>query len=89
MFVLERLESPGGPIALVTMDDRTGERRPNILGRAALESLAELLPELENGDFGGLVLTGKPGSFSGGADLDEFPQIESREQAIEGSRAGH
>ena len=89
MFALERRDSPDGPIALVTMDDGTGERRPNILGRAALESLAELLAELEDGDFTALVLTGKPGSFSGGADLDEFPRIESREQAIAGSRAGH
>jgi len=89
MFALERLDSPDGPVALVTMDDGTGERRPNILGRTALESLAELLPELEAGDFGALVLTGKLGNFSGGADLDEFPRIESREQAIAGSRAGH
>jgi len=78
-----------GSLAIVTMDDGAGERRPNVLGRAALESLAELLPELEEGEFSALVITGKPGSFSGGADLDEFPRIERREQAIEGSRAGH
>jgi 3-hydroxyacyl-CoA dehydrogenase/enoyl-CoA hydratase/carnithine racemase len=35
------------------------------------------------------VITGKTGSFSGGADVKEFPRIERREQAIEGSRAGH
>src|SRR5438094_10335925 len=84
-FSLERR----GSIAVVTMDDGGDERRPNVLGRAALESLAELLPELEEGAFSALVVTGKPGSFSGGADLDEFPRIETREQAIEGSRAGH
>jgi 3-hydroxyacyl-CoA dehydrogenase/enoyl-CoA hydratase/carnithine racemase len=84
-FRLERRDS----VALVTMDDATREGRPNILGRGALESLAELLPELEQDDFSSLVITGKPGSFSGGADLDEFPRIETREQAIEGSRAGH
>ena len=84
-FHLERRDS----VALVTMDDGSREGRPNILGRGALQSLAELLPELENGDFTALVITGKPGSFSGGADLDEFPRIESREQAIDGSRAGH
>jgi 3-hydroxyacyl-CoA dehydrogenase/enoyl-CoA hydratase/carnithine racemase len=84
-FHLERRDS----VALVTMDDRSREGRPNILGRGALESLARLLPELEEGDFSALVITGKPGSFSGGADLDEFPRIETREQAIEGSRAGH
>jgi 3-hydroxyacyl-CoA dehydrogenase/enoyl-CoA hydratase/carnithine racemase len=84
-FSLERVDS----VALVTMDDGAGKSRPNVFSRAALGSLAELLPELEEGDFSALVITGKPGSFSGGADLDEFPLIERREQAIEGSRAGH
>ncbi len=84
-FSLERVDT----VALVTMDDGAGKARPNVFGRAALGSLAELLPELEEGDFSALVITGKPGSFSGGADLNEFPLIEQREQAIEGSRAGH
>src|SRR5947208_4165294 len=83
-FRLEQRDS----VALVTMDDGTREGRPNIFGRGTLESLAELLPELEQGEFSALVITGKPGSFSGGADLEEFPRIETREQAIEGSRAG-
>lgn len=84
-FHLDRRDS----VALVTMDDGTRAGRPNILGRGALESLARLLAELEQTSFSALVITGKPGSFSGGADLDEFPRIETREQAIEGSRAGH
>ena len=84
-FSLERVDS----VALVTMDDGAGKGRPNVFSRAALESLAELLPELEEGDFSALVITGKPGSFSGGADLNEFPLIERREQAVQGSRAGH
>ena len=87
-FRLERLDSPAGTVALVTMDDGTGPGRPNVFGRAALESLQRLLPELEEGDFAALVITGKPGSFAAGADLEEFPRIERREQAIEGSRAG-
>jgi 3-hydroxyacyl-CoA dehydrogenase/enoyl-CoA hydratase/carnithine racemase len=84
-FHLDRRDS----VALVTMDDGSRQGRPNILGRGALESLAQLLPELEESTFTALVITGKPGSFCGGADLDEFPRIETREQAIEGSRAGH
>ena len=84
-FHLDRRDS----VALVTMDDGTRAGRPNILGRGALESLARLLPELEESTFSALVITGKPGSFCGGADLDEFPRIETREQAIEGSRVGH
>ena len=46
-FSLERVDS----VALVTMDDGTGKGRPNVFSRAALESLAELLPELEEGDL--------------------------------------
>jgi 3-hydroxyacyl-CoA dehydrogenase/enoyl-CoA hydratase/carnithine racemase len=84
-FSLDRVDS----VALVTMDDGAGKGRPNVFSRAALESLARLLPELENGDFSALVITGKDGSFSGGADLNEFPLIERREQAIQGSRGGH
>jgi len=60
-----------------------------VLGRAGLASLHRLLPELEQGDFRAIVLTGKPFVFCAGADVDEFPQIRTREQAIEGSRAGH
>ena len=84
-FHLDRRDS----VALVTMDDGTRAGRPNILGRGALESLARLLPQVEESSFTALVITGKPGSFCGGADLDEFPRIETREQAIQGSRAGH
>jgi 3-hydroxyacyl-CoA dehydrogenase/enoyl-CoA hydratase/carnithine racemase len=84
-FRLDRVDT----VALVTMDDGSRPGRPNVFGPAALESLARLLPELEQGDFSALVITGKTGSFSGGADVKEFPRIERREQAIEGSRAGH
>ena len=42
-FHLDRRDS----VALVTMDDGTRAGRPNVLGRGALESLAQLLPELE------------------------------------------
>ncbi|HYZ18526.1 MAG TPA: 3-hydroxyacyl-CoA dehydrogenase NAD-binding domain-containing protein [Gaiellaceae bacterium] len=87
-FRLERLDSPHGTTALVTMHNGDSER-PNVLGREALESLAAVLPELEGGDFAALVLTGKPGSFCAGADVDAFPRISSAEEAIEASRAGH
>jgi 3-hydroxyacyl-CoA dehydrogenase/enoyl-CoA hydratase/carnithine racemase len=47
-----------------------------------------LLPELEEGGWAALVLTGKPFVFAAGADITEFPDA-TRELAIEGSRAGH
>jgi 3-hydroxyacyl-CoA dehydrogenase/enoyl-CoA hydratase/carnithine racemase len=87
-FRLERLDSQTGTVAVVTMHNGDAER-PNVFGRQALESLAGLLPELEAGDFAALVITGKPGSFSAGADVDAFPRISSPDEAIEASRAGH
>ena len=83
-FRLERQ----GDVGVVTMHNGDAHR-PNVFGRAALESLAKLLPELEAASFPALVFTGKAGSFAAGADLAEFPKIETREQAIAGSRAGH
>jgi 3-hydroxyacyl-CoA dehydrogenase/enoyl-CoA hydratase/carnithine racemase len=82
-FRLERDENVG----IVTIDNGVAGR-PNVFGRAALESLAALLPELEREPLEALVFTGKAGSFAAGADLDEFPKIETREQATAGSRAG-
>jgi 3-hydroxyacyl-CoA dehydrogenase/enoyl-CoA hydratase/carnithine racemase len=84
LFKLRR----AGTVALVTIDNGEDWQKPTFLGRAALESLASVLDELEHGDFEALVLTGKPFVFCAGADVDEFPGIE-RERAIAGSRAGH
>ena len=87
-FSLQRVESEGGAIALVTLDNGQDHTKPTTLGRTALESLERLLPELEGGDWAGLVVTGKPFVFSAGADIDQFPDV-TPELAHEGSRAGH
>ena len=77
-----------GAVALVTIDNGEDHTRPTFFGRAALESLERLLPELEEGDWDALVLTGKPFVFAAGADVTQFPGA-TRELAVEGSRAGH
>jgi 3-hydroxyacyl-CoA dehydrogenase/enoyl-CoA hydratase/carnithine racemase len=77
-----------GRIALVTIDNGENHTKPTFFGRAALESLDRLLPELEEGDWAALVLTGKPFVFAAGADMNEFTNA-TRELAMEGSRAGH
>jgi 3-hydroxyacyl-CoA dehydrogenase/enoyl-CoA hydratase/carnithine racemase len=77
-----------GPLALVTIDNGEDYTKPTFFGRAALDSLKQLLSELEEGDWAALVLTGKPFVFAAGADITEFPDA-TRELAIEGSRAGH
>jgi 3-hydroxyacyl-CoA dehydrogenase/enoyl-CoA hydratase/carnithine racemase len=76
-----------GRVALVTIESGD-EAKPAVLGRRALESLAALLPELEQGDWEALVLTGRDSVFCAGADIDEFRGITA-ERAREGSRAGH
>jgi 3-hydroxyacyl-CoA dehydrogenase/enoyl-CoA hydratase/carnithine racemase len=73
----------------VTVDNGEDHTKPTVFGRSAFESGARVLDELESGDWVALVVTGKPFVFAVGADLNEFPRIRSREEAIAGSRAGH
>ncbi len=75
-------------IAVLTLDNGEDWTKPTTLGREALESLDRALDTLERGDYGGLVVTGKPFVFCVGADIDTFPDV-TPELAREGSRAGH
>jgi 3-hydroxyacyl-CoA dehydrogenase/enoyl-CoA hydratase/carnithine racemase len=88
-FHLQRIDTRLGPVALVTMDNGEDWQQPNVFGRAALESLHELLPRLRTPDWQGLVLTGKPFVFAAGADLTEFPQMTDPELARLAGKAGH
>jgi 3-hydroxyacyl-CoA dehydrogenase/enoyl-CoA hydratase/carnithine racemase len=88
-FKLQSLDRPEGRVALVTIDNGEDHTKPTAFGRSAFESGLRVLSELESGDWAALVVTGKPFVFAVGADLNEFPRIRSREQAIAGSRAGH
>jgi 3-hydroxyacyl-CoA dehydrogenase/enoyl-CoA hydratase/carnithine racemase len=76
-----------GDLAIVTIDNGEDYTKPSTFGRAALESLATTLDELEGGEFAAMVLTGKPFVFGVGADIDEFPDTAA--EAELGSRAGH
>jgi 3-hydroxyacyl-CoA dehydrogenase/enoyl-CoA hydratase/carnithine racemase len=82
------VETDGGALALVTIDNHEDHAKPTFFGRAGLASLERLLPRLEDGDWTALVITGKPFVFAAGADITEFPGV-TRELAIAGSRAGH
>jgi 3-hydroxyacyl-CoA dehydrogenase/enoyl-CoA hydratase/carnithine racemase len=88
-FKLNRVESPVGPIALVTVDNGEDYRKPTTLGRSAFASAVALIDELESGGWAAMVLTGKPFVFCVGADIDEFTRMPSKEAALEGTRAGH
>jgi 3-hydroxyacyl-CoA dehydrogenase/enoyl-CoA hydratase/carnithine racemase len=78
-----------GRVALLTADNGADWRSPTTFGASAFASLLELLPELEGGDWQGLVLTGKPLVFAAGADLDAFPLMSTPALAREASRVGH
>ena len=87
-FNLRPLQTHVGQIALVTIDNGADWRKPNTFGREALESLREVIGELQSGAWCGLLLTGKPLVFAAGADLGEFPDVTS-ERARGAGRAGH
>jgi len=78
-----------GSAALVTIDNGEDYRKPTTLGRSAFESAVAVLDELEAGDWTAAVFTGKPFVFCVGADIDEFTQVGSAADALEGIRAGH
>src|SRR5438105_5629262 len=76
-----------GELAIVTIDNGEDHTKPSTFGRAALESLAATLDELERGDFPAMVLTGKPFVFAAGANIDEFPDTAAEAELA--SRTGH
>ena len=88
-FHLRRVDTRLGPLALLTLDNGADHTKPTVLGRSAIESGQRALDRLESGDWIALVVTGKPFVFAAGADIEEFPRVRTREEAIAGSRAGH
>src|SRR5215475_8227573 len=88
-FHLQRVDTPVGPLALLTLDNGADHTKPTLLGRSAIDSGQRALDRLESGDWIALVVTGKPFVFAAGADIEEFPRVRAREEAIAGSRAGH
>ena len=88
-FKLQVVTRPEGRVALVTVDNGEDHTKPTVFGRSAFESGSRVLDELESGQWVAMVVTGKPFVFAAGADLNEFPRIRTRDEAIAGSRAGH
>jgi 3-hydroxyacyl-CoA dehydrogenase/enoyl-CoA hydratase/carnithine racemase len=87
-FELQPAQTAAGTVALVTIDNGEDHTRPTTFDRGALASLAAALDALEDGDWAGVLVTGKPFVFAAGADIDQFPNATA-ELAREGSRAGH
>jgi 3-hydroxyacyl-CoA dehydrogenase/enoyl-CoA hydratase/carnithine racemase len=88
-FKLNRVDTRLGTLALVTMDNNADHTKPTVFGPSAFESALGVVEQLERGDWVAMVLTGKPYIFAAGADIDEFPKLRTRDEALAGSRVGH
>jgi enoyl-CoA hydratase/carnithine racemase len=61
-----------------------------VFGRSAFESALERDRRSSSARTGSRWwLTGKPYIFAAGADIEEFPKLRTREEAVAGSRVGH
>ncbi len=84
----------GSVLALITLDNQAGLRRPNTLGPKSLKALNAALDELQQrasaGEIQAIAVTGKPGSFAAGADLALFSEVNSDyDRALLLSQLGH
>jgi 3-hydroxyacyl-CoA dehydrogenase/enoyl-CoA hydratase/3-hydroxybutyryl-CoA epimerase len=84
-----RLEPQAGGIVHLVMDHP--ERRVNVLDEQALADLESVLGSLTGRpDLAGVVVvSGKPGSFIAGADIEAIGSITDREQALALIRRAH
>ncbi len=80
-----------GEDRLATLTFDLPGKKVNVFGRAALAELETVLDELAaRRDVGCLVLlSGKPGSFIAGADVDDIERVTDPVEAEAGSRIGH
>lgn len=72
------------PIAVLRMDDG----KANAFNQATLDALSAALDEIEQSDARALVITGRPGFFSGGLDLKSLPKLSTPEKQAVLTRFG-
>ncbi len=84
-----RLESQAGGIVHLVMDHP--DRKVNVLDEAALGDLERTLEQLAGSPAptGVLLVSGKPGSFIAGADLEAIGSIVERDQVLVLIRRAH
>ena len=83
------LEVGADRLATLTFD--SPDKKVNVFTRAAFAELERIVEEVAaRRDIGCLVLlSGKPGSFIAGADVDEIARVTDPVEAEAGSRVGH
>jgi 3-hydroxyacyl-CoA dehydrogenase / enoyl-CoA hydratase / 3-hydroxybutyryl-CoA epimerase len=83
------LEVGADRLATLTFD--SPDKKVNVFTRAAFAELEQIVEEVAaRRDIGCLILlSGKPGSFIAGADVDEIARVTDPVEAEAGSRVGH
>ena len=83
------LEVGADRLATLTFD--SPDKKVNVFTRAAFAELEGIIEQVSSRqDIGCLILlSGKPGSFIAGADVDEIARVTDPMEAEAGSRAGH
>jgi 3-hydroxyacyl-CoA dehydrogenase/enoyl-CoA hydratase/3-hydroxybutyryl-CoA epimerase len=83
------LEVGADRLATLTFD--SPEKKVNVFTRAAFRELEEVIGEVASRkDIGCLILlSGKPGNFIAGADVEEIARVTDPVEAEAGSRVGH
>ncbi len=89
------VELPGGAgtLALITLDNHAGPRRPTTLGPTTLigigHALLEQTARAEAGEVVGIAVTGKPGFLVAGADLGAVNGLTEAADGARFARLGH
>jgi 3-hydroxyacyl-CoA dehydrogenase/enoyl-CoA hydratase/carnithine racemase len=89
------VELPGGAgtLALLTLDNHAGPRRPTTLGPRTLIGLGQVLDDqaerARRGEIAAVAITGKPGFLVAGADLGAFKRLTNGDEGALLARLGH
>ncbi|HRO30203.1 3-hydroxyacyl-CoA dehydrogenase NAD-binding domain-containing protein [Citricoccus sp.] len=87
------LPDGAGTLALITLDNHAGPRRPTTLGPNTLIGLGEVLTgqaaRARAGEIAALAVTGKPGFLVAGADLGSITELTEPTDGALLARLGH
>ena len=79
----------GSTGAMITLDNGQDYNRPNTFSAGGMQSLSDALDEVERSEATALLITGKPYSFSAGADLGPGGIMSSGKTPRQIAEMGH
>ncbi len=87
------LPGGAGTLALITLDNHAGPRRPTTLGPSTLIGLGEVLTDQAEraraGEIDAVAVTGTPGVLAAGADLGSVKKLTEPADGARLARLGH